>query len=812
LSYDSPPGFQLLMFRHALRVPRQSPGFSALVVLVLAIGIGATTTIFSVVDGVLLRPLPYGDSSRLITIVNVFEGNEYENSAYLNIVDWRSQAKSIDGIAGVTMPTLAMTGAGEAVTLHVALTTADLFRMLDAAPMLGRTLRPADDAEGAQPVAVISERAWLARFGRRPSIVGETVTLDGRPATIVGVMPASFEFPIAAEPPDVWAPIDVSQFARGMRNQRGAAFLQVIGRLAPNATLQEANAELETIGRRLEAANPETNRGTFPRAYFLQHRLVREYRLALMMLLAAVGIVLVVACGNVANLLLSRGAARQRELAIRAAVGASRARLLRQLLAESLVLSTAAAVVGVLLAVWGVAAIAAAADILDIPRLREVSIDWRVLLFTTVLSAATGLLFGLAPALQLSHANAGDALRQVAHGMKGRRAERTRQALVVLEVALSLMLLASGGLLVRSLAALQRVDPGFVADRAITAEFVLPESRYADAAARVRVYERLRRDLASIPGATAVGLSTILPMSGSQATSDFSIEGPLDAPGEGQWAHYFAVSPDYFRAMGIRLIDGRTFTARDTVDASEVVIVSETMARRYWPGKRPIGQRLTLGFGGGPREIVGVVADVKTRGLWDEREASMYAPFPQMPWPFMSVVIRGTGDPMRLAGSLRTEVRRVDPDQPVDIKTMTEYVSNTIAAPRAATTVFAGFATFAVLLAGCGLFSVMAYSVAQRRREIGIRMALGAQSADVRSLVVAQAVKLGAVGLVFGLAGALAAGRVLEGKLLFGGVTGRDPVTLAGVCLTLFSVLVLAAYLPARRATGVSPAVVLRAE
>ena len=799
------------MIRHALRVFGKSPGFSALVLLVLAIGIGATTTIFSVVDGVLLKPLPYRNSSRLITIVNVARGEETGNVSHPDLVDWRAQAKSIDGMAGMAMAALTMTGGGKAVSLQGAVTTSDLFRMLDAVPVLGRTLGPADDVAGAQAVAVISEQAWVAHFGRRPSIVGEAVTLDGRQTTIVGVMPASFQF-LATEPIDAWVPIDGWDMTRSLRDQRDVSGLLVIGRLAPNATLQEANAELEAIGRRLANAYPQSNRDRFPRADLLQYRLVREYRLALMLLLAAVGVVLLVACGNVANLLLSHGMARQRELAIRAAMGASRARLLRQLLAESVVLSTGAGVVGVLLAVWGVAVVADASELLQITRLRDVSIDWRVLLFTTVLSVATGMLFGLAPALQLSHANASDALRQAAHGMKARRGERTRQSLVVLEVALSLVLLASGGLLVRSLAALQRVDPGFVAERAIATTLALPESRYADGAARIRFYDRLRHELAAMPGATAVGLSSTLPMSGMQVSFDFYVEAPIDPPGNGRSAAFFAVSPDYFRAMGIRLIDGRTFTARDTADASSVIIVSETMARRNWPGERVVGKPLTIGLGSGRREIVGVVADVKNAGLWDEREPAMYTPFPQTPaLPFLSVVIRTTGDPARLAGLLRTEMNRFDPELPVDVKTLTEYVTNTIAAPRIATTLFASFSMFAVLLAGCGLFSVMAYSVAQRRREIGIRMALGAQSTDVRSLVVVQAVRLGTVGLLLGLAGALAAGRLLE-ALLFGGVTSTDPVTFAGVCLTLLAVLILAAYLPVRRATSVNPAMVLRAE
>ena len=798
--------------RQALRSLVKSPGFSALVVVVLAVGIGANTAIFSVVNGVLLKPLPFADAARLVTIGTVVRGEEENSESFPDFRDWRARSKTIDAMAAYVGYGVTMTGNGDAVSLQIAATTPDVFQMLGATPLLGRVINAKDDEKGAEPVVLIAETVWASRFGRRPSVVGEAVTLSGVRCTVIGVMPAAFQFPIQAEPIEAWMPVSTVKFVAQFLDQRGAHFARVVGRLAPGATVTQATSEMQTIAAQLAKEYPASNaiRGS-ARVHSLQDRLVREYRLGLLVLLSAVAAVLLIACANVANLLLARGTVRQKEMAIRAAMGAPRVRLIRQLLTESFVLAAAGGALGALIALWGVAALVAASP-LQIPRLNGVAVDRGVLLFTTVVSMATGILFGLAPAIFLSRADAGDTLKDAGRGSNSTRTARTRQILVVAEIALSLVLLASAGLLVRSLVALQHVDPGFVAEHAVTTDLGLPEARYPDGAARTAFYQRLLDGIRTLPGAAASGIATTLPLSGSDMNVGFSIEGRPQTPGTRTSAVYFAVSPDYFKAMGIRVLKGRTFTEADNQQGALVVIISEWFARRYWPNEDPIGKRLSVGINkSGPGEIVGVVADVKQLELAESVRPAMYTPFPQTPWPFMSIVIRTPGDPAALTGSLRAVMVKLDPDQPVGkVKTVTEYVANSVATPRFTATLIGSFATLALLLAGFGLFSVMAYSVAQRRREIGIRMALGAQAADVRSLVVSQALRLGGIGVVIGLAGALAAARVIA-TLLFG-VSPSDPITLASVCALLLAVLAAAAYLPARRATRVDPMIALRTE
>jgi putative ABC transport system permease protein len=798
--------------RYALRLLLKAPGFTAIVVLVLTLGIGANTAIFSIVNGVLLKPLPFADAAQLVAIDTTVR-NEPDDTAYLDFLDWRAQATTIDRMAAYATAAVTLTGRGQAASIPTAVVTADLFPLLGIAPIQGRVLTPADDARGATRTAVISETLWAQRFSRDPSIVGRAVVLDGDPIVVVGVMPARFEFPFDAEnPPQIWMPIMTSRFSLQWADQRGASFLKAIGHLRSGSRLPAAQAEMSEIAARVNAANPQDGRsarGVMIRPF--QDMLVRNYRLALVVLLCAVAAVLLIACANIANLLLARGTARGREIAVRTALGASRAQIVRQLLSESVVLAALGGVGGTLLALWGVDALVRISP-LQIPRLHSVHIDQSVLGFTVLATMVTGVLCGLFPAFQLSRASPGDALKDGERGGSRARGGRTRQGLVVAEVALSLVLLVSAGLLLRSFAMLQRVSPGFVTERAVTMQILLPQTKYPDQAAFINFYRRLEQEMRGLPGVTASAVSTTLPMTGSDIGMGFKVESrPVD-PGVRTSAAFFGVSPDYFSTMGIRIARGRGFTERDDERAPSVIVINQTMAEKYWPGEDPIGKRVTVSYNKTPpREIVGIVADVKQGELTDARKPQMYTPFVQTPWPFLATVVRTTAAPQSAAGSLRQALARLDPEQAAgEIRTLDEYVARSIATPRFTALLVGSFAALALLLAGFGLYGVMAYSVAQRRREIGIRMALGARAADVRSLVVGQALRMGAAGLAIGLAGAVLVARVLD-SLLFG-VTAGDPLTFAGVSAALLAVLLIAAYLPARRATGVDPMVALRAE
>jgi len=799
--------------RQALRLLLKSPGFSALIVIVLALGIGANTAIFSIVNGVLLKPLPFSDPSRLVAIDTTVR-NSPDDSAYLDVLDWHTQSAMVDHIAAYATAAVTLTGHGEAASIPVAVVTSDLFPLLGVAPIVGRVLAPADDMHGAERTAVISETLWARSLGRDASIIGKPLLLDGDPITVVGVMPARFEFPFDTEnPPQIWMPVLASRFSSQWADQRGASFLKAIGRLRNGVALAAAQAELSGIAARVNASNPlpgASARGIVIRPF--QDVLVRNYRTALIALLGAVAAVLLIACANIANLLLARGTARRREMSIRTALGASRMRIMRQLLIESLMLAVAGGAAGAVVALWGVDALVRISPV-QIPRLNTVHIDRSVLLFTMLASLLTGALCGLLPALQLSRSNPGEALRDGDRAGSSGRGTRTRNSLVVAEVALSLVLLASAGLLIRTLGVLQRVSPGFRPERAITMQLLLPATRYDTPASMIAFYRRLHDELGAMPAVTASAVATTLPLTGSDIGMGFAPEGRAVDPNVRTSASFFGVSPDYFSTLGITLVRGRAFTERDDEKAPAVVVINETMAAKYWPGEDPIGKRVKLLYSkdSPTREIVGVAVDVKQTNLTDTTPPQMYTPFVQTPWPFLTTVTKTTAAPEAAAGSLRRVLARLDPEQAAgEIRTFDQYLARSIATPRFTALLLGAFAALALLLAGFGLYGVMAYSVAQRSREIGIRMALGAQAADVRSLVVNQAVRLGAVGLALGIAGALAATRVLD-SLLFG-VSASDPLTFAAVSAALITVLLLAAYLPARRATRVDPIVALRAD
>jgi putative ABC transport system permease protein len=799
--------------RQALRTLRSAPAFSLVVVLVLAVGIGATTIIFSVVNAVLLRPLPFPEAHRLVAIDTLTRG-EPDDTSGPDLEDWRAGTRTLARVAGYSTPSVGLTAPGDPATVPCATVSGDFFDVLGATPIKGRALTAADDRPGAPKAAVLGAALWTSRFARDEAVVGRSITLDGESFTVVGVMPASFEFPLGADRVDVWVPLRTRSLSAQFAAQRGAAFLKVIGRLRDGVPVERAQAELSGIEAGLAKAYPGSNgirTGVVVRP--LQNKLTGEYRLALVVLMAAVGAVLLIACANVANLLLARGTARQKEMAIRAALGAGRLRLLRELLTESVLLSLAGGAAGTALASWGLAALLAASPV-EIPRLHAVDIDRTVLLFALAISMATGIVFGLMPALTASRADAGDALKDAGRGTSGGRSLRTRQALVVAEVALSLVLLATAGLLGRTLLALRQVDPGFVAERAIGMQLSLPKARYPELADFVRFYRQMLVETSRIPGVTASGAATTLPMSGSDLGIGFSIEGQpaTSDPSTRTSAAYFAVSPDYFRAMGIRLLRGRLFTERDDEHAANVIVIGETFAKRFWPGENPIGRRVTIGYNNtGPREVIGIVGDVQNLELRQKPALEMYTPYPQTPWPFLSIVARTQAEPITAAAGLRAALRRVDALQPPgEIRTLSEYVSQSVATPRFTAALFGAFASVALFLAAFGLFSVMAYSVAQRRREIGIRLALGASPSAVRSLVLSQAAWLGGLGVAAGVAAALAVSRVL-GSLLFG-ISATDPATFAGVAVLLLGAVFAAAWLPARRATRVDPMVALRAD
>jgi putative ABC transport system permease protein len=796
--------------RQALRLLLKSPGFSTLIVVVLALGIGANTAIFSIVNGVLLKPLPFADAARLVAIETTVRG-EPDDSAYLDVLDWRAQASTVDHIAAYTTAAVTLTGRGEAASIPMAVVTPDIFSLLGVAPIAGRVLGASDDAHGAERTAVISEALWARAFGRDLSVLGKPALLDGDPVVIVGVMPARFEFPFDTEnPPEIWMPVLASRFSAQWADQRGASFLKAVGRLRPGVALPAAQSELSAIAARIDAAHPRNGaHGIAIRPF--QDVLVSSYRPALIALFGAVAAVLLIACANIANLLLARGTARRREMAVRTALGASRMRIVRQLLIESLALAAAGGAAGIVLALWGVDALVRISPV-QIPRLNTVHVDRSVLMFTVLASLVTGALCGLLPALQLSRSNPGDALKDGDRGGSSGRGAATRQTLVVAEVALSLVLLASAGLLLRTLGILQRVSPGFTTERAVAMQLLLPQTRYGKAADMVAFYRRLRDEVAAMPAVNASAVATTLPMTGSDITMGFVPDGRAVDPGIRTSAAFFGVSPDYFSTLGIKIVRGRAFTERDDERAPTVIVINETMAAKYWPGEDPIGKRVKISYNNTPpREIVGIAGDVKQTHLTDASPAQMYLPFVQAPWPFLTAIARTSAAPEAAAGSLRQVLAHLDPEQAAgEVRTFDQYLARSIATPRFTAILLGAFAGLALLLAGFGLYGVMAYSVAQRSREIGIRMALGARAADVRSLVVNQALRLGAAGLAIGVAGALAVTRVLDSQLF--GVTASDPLTFAVVSAALITVLVLAAYLPARRATRVDPIVALRAD
>jgi predicted permease len=802
--------------RYGARSLLKSPGFTLVAVLALGLGIGANSAIFSVVNAVLLRPLPYNDAGRLFTMLGRNEtlGAPFEDHSYPNFRDVRERCGACEQVATYKGGSTFLTTPGEEPErLRGIYATADLFPALGARPQLGRVYTREEDEAGRKRVMVISHGLWQRRFGGDPSIIGREVPLGGS-TTIVGVMPKGFRFPADNPEIDYWASL-TPILSQSDLNGRDNVSLNVILKTRADVTARQAQAEIETIARSLQAQYPETNTAVGFTIKPLHDALVGDLKTALYVLLGAVGFVLLIACANVANLLLARAASRSKEISIRTALGASRGRIMRQLLTESLMLSAAGGALGLLLAAWGVDLLSAASPA-AIPRVGEVGLDSRVVVFTVAVSVLTGLVFGLAPALQASKADVTDALKEGGRGgSEGARRNRLRSALVVVEVALSLVLLVCAGLLGQSFLRLLDVSPGFDPSNLLTMDIALRQSKYPRPEDRRQFFEGFLARARTTPGVQAVALIDVLPLGGSFEAYTFSIEGRQPyAPGQAPSADRRRVSHDYHRTLGIPVVRGRAFNERDDAAAPPVLIVNETFARLVFPGEDPLGKRIGIsdGVDNPVREIVGVAGDVRHAGLESEAGLEYYVPAAQAQPSRMTVVARTAGvEPSALAGTLRALVRESDKESPIfNVRTMEELLARSVAQKRFSALLLGSFALVALLLAALGIYGVMAYSVTQRTHEIGVRVALGAQPRDVLRMVIRQGMLLTAAGIAAGLLCALLLTRVLS-TLLFG-IGATDPLTFLGVAAVLASAALVACYLPARRATKVDPLVALRYE
>lgn len=794
--------------RYGVRSLLKRPGFTAIALIALALGIGANTAIFSLVNAVLLRPLPFAEPERLVWMWgNIRNGGNRASVSPLDFLDYRKQNTTFEEFAATFSVPLALnlTGNGEPERLTAAGVTGNYFQALGAKPALGRTFLLENEKPGSDQVAVLSYGLWQKRFGGDAGIVNKTVILDGKTCAVIGVMPQNFSFPQSAE---LWVPINFD-ISPGMK-QRKAHFLRPIGKLKAGVTLAQAQADTDAIARRLEEQYPDTNTGWNLRLVSLREQLVGNTRPTLFILFGAVGFVLLIACANVANLLLVRAAGRQKEIALRTALGAGRFRIARQMITESVLLALAGGTLGTLLAIWGVDLLVTLSAV-SIPPTAQVRIDATVLGFTLLISVFTGVLFGLAPALRTMKLNLSESLKEGGRsGSEGAQHNRTRSVLVVLESAVAVVLLIGAGLLIRSLIQLQDVSPGFDAHNVLTMRLDLPEQKYSQPDKSANFFSQLESRVGGLPGVESVGLVSELPLTGQPNDMPYTVEGrPPVSIDQAFDDDFRRVNRQYFGAMRIPLLRGRNFTEQEVRQSAKVVIISDLLARQVFPNEEPLGKRLVMSFGNEAFEIIGIVGDVRHRALESKPFAAMYLPTYETGW--MNVVIRTKADPTSLAAAVRKEVQGIDPDQPVaDVKTMEDWLGTAVAGPRYRTTLLALFALVALVLASTGIYGVMSYSVSQRTHEIGVRMALGARQLDVLKLVVRQGMTLVVVGVGLGLLGAFALTRVMS-TLLFG-VTARDPVTFVAVAALLTLVAFVACYLPARRATRVDPLVALRYE
>jgi putative ABC transport system permease protein len=788
----------------------RSPGFTAVVALTLALAIGANTAIFSLVEGVLLRPLPFADPGRLVAVWEDHSragGEDRVSLAPATVEDFR-RTGAFSGLAAQWTSPVTLTGGGEAAALRAARVSPEFFRVLGVPPLLGRTFRPGKDA--VERAAVLSHALWRRRFGGDPGILGRAVILDGKPFSVIGIMPRRFRVPLFFREPresaELWLPLEIPP----AMDNHDARVLQVVGRLAPGRSLESARAELAAAGRRLAAAVPQSWARVGTAAVPLEEQIVGDVRPVLLVLQAAVGLVLLVACANLASLLLARALARGRDLSVRAALGAGRARLVRLVLGESLLLALLGGGAGLLLAAWGARLLVRLAPA-GTPRLEDVGLDAGTLAFALGLALAASLGFGLAPALRAFGAGATVASRTGGRGgTAGRGQGRLRDLLVVGQIALALVLLVGAGLLGQSFLRLRRVDPGFRADHVLTLKLALPPARYADPGAQARFFEELFRRLRAVPGVIAAGGITRLPLDTGWGSVAVAAEGGAVAGEEPPLAGVRQVTTGYFDALGIPLREGRGFRAADDERSHPVVLVNDTLARRFWPAGRAVGRHLRIGPPGEPwRDVVGVVRDVAFDSLASTPEPEVFVPHTQLPSDWFQLVVRAGGAPLGVAAGVRGAVRELDRDLPVaDVRPLSEHVAESIAGPRFSAFLVASFALAALVLSATGVFALTAYTVASRTREIGIRMALGAQPGDLLRWIVGRAARLAAAGVALGLAAGALLARALASQLF--GVTAVDLPTFAGGALFLSGVCLAASYLPARWAARRDPRIALQ--
>ncbi|MFZ1972191.1 MAG: ABC transporter permease [Candidatus Acidiferrales bacterium] len=806
--------------KYGIRMLLKNPGFTAIAILTLALGIGANTAIFSVVNAEILRPLPFRDPGQLVHVATSNVRIHATNGAisYPDFADWRAQNHVFQDLAAYTDASFALAGIEQPAHLEAATVSADVFTLLGVAPELGRTFLPEED-EPHHHVVILSDRLWKDRFAADPHIIGRVITLDNSGYTVVGVMPPSFQYPLQREPAELWStfgPVrESTPGSPAMADERSAHFLRAIARLKPGVTLAEAQANLDVITAALAKQYPDSDKYFSAHLTSEQEQMTHDIRPALFVMMVAVGFVLLIACVNVANLLLARATARTREIAIRTALGAGRKRVVRQLLTEALLLALTAGALGLLFAAWGIAILVRFSPA-DVPRVASIQMDGWVLLFTMALSLATGMLFGLAPALQVSHANIVDALKEGALSTTAGRGRHTlRSALVVVETALALVLLVGSGLLIRSLLRLQDVNPGFDAHNVMASNVDLPDAKYSDTQ-KAQFFRELIPQLRALPGVQSAAAIYPLPMGGDEIRTSFQIDGHPVAPSEEPHTSLRTVTPDYFATMRIPLVQGRDFSSEDVAASTPVVIINEALARQVFPGENPIGKRIKPEIASTTpeplmREIVGVVGNVKFHNLSGEWAPESYVPYAQISFGSMAVVVRTSQDPHGVAKPIAETVRLFDKDLPTYApKTVDEYINGTIAQPRFNTFLLGIFAGLAMLLTAVGLYGVISYSVAKRTHELGIRMALGAEPRDMLRLVVGQGLQLAVIGVGLGLVAALALTHFLA-SLLFG-VTATDPISFLAVIVLLFAVVLLASYIPARRAMRVDPMVALRYE